>query len=222
MMTSKFNSILPFLKYLIVEKRLRQEPAPSLEQLKECLESELKEIGNCRTSRLSVKGDLSRLKKLFNINIKYSFRNNNYSIAKQQTLLNLSPDALDTLRFNFKLNCIFGSKLEAIQGMIDMERARAYTREDYLITIAKAMSEQKEIRIRQKSASSKRSWAYELAPYLLRVIDGKAFLYGESKGELRTYQLEELTEAPELLNKKVTIPTLQEIEKLVNRIDKKS
>ena len=207
-----------FLRYLLISKRLRQEPMPSLQNLHDYLEAELKEAGCHVLTPLGVKGDLKRLRKLFHAPIDFSFANNCYHYTSAAyTLLKLPEAVLDSLITGLKLNLSLGEKCTSLEN-IQFERAHTYTREECIPAIAKAIVEKKELKIRYKSLGSKRSREYAVTPYLVKAMDGKWVLYGETGGIVKGYLLEEIIGMPEVTNTKADIPPLKEIEKQIEVI----
>jgi|GEM_PF-5092160 hypothetical protein len=206
------------LRYLLIDRRLRQEERPSLQNLNDYLEKELKESGCFKLSPLSIKGDLKRLKRLFHAPISFSFAKNCYHYnSSTYTLLKLPAGVLDTVITGLKLNLSLGEKYNGLEN-IHFERTHIYMREECIPVIAKAISEKKELKIRYKSLGSKRSREYTVTPYLVKSMDGKWVLYGETGGIVKGYLLEGVVGLPEITNAKVEIPTMKEIEKAISTI----
>ncbi|MGP8217565.1 MAG: WYL domain-containing protein [Bacteroidia bacterium] len=207
-----------FLRYLLLDKRLRQEPLPPLQNLKDYLDAELKEAGCFVLTPLSIKGDLKRMRRLFHAPIGFSFAKNCYHYkSATYTLLKLQEAVLDSVIIGLILNLSLGEKYTSLEN-IQYEHARTYARGECIPAIAKAFAEKKELKIRYKSLGAKRSREYSIIPYLLKVVQGKWVLYGEADGTVKGYLLEEVIGIPEVTNTKAEIPSMKEIDKAISAI----
>ncbi len=158
------------------------------------------------------------MRRLFHAPIGFTFGTNSYHYnSSAYSLLKLPAAVLDTLITNLKLNLILGARFTNLEN-IKNERAHTCAHEESIPAIAKAFVEKKELRIMYKSLGSKRSREYFVAPYLLKVIQGKWVLYGKSKDILKGYLLEEFNGMPEVTETKADIPTIKEIEKQIEAL----
>lgn len=203
------------LNYLLLDQRLRQEIQPSLEDLTAFLREELKEIEKIEITPLAVKGQLKRMRRLFHAPIGFDFAKNAYFYkVPGYNIFNLPAGILTDFVTSLKMNLTLGSSFNGLNN-IRYEHARSYgqghTGNKYVPILAKAISEKKIVSIKVKTAGGKRTWQYELNPFLLEQILGKWALTGRVNNEVRIFLLEELQATPEITAKKADIPSLKEI-----------
>lgn len=173
------------LRYLLLDKRLQQEPHPSLEELKTFLESNLQEKTGKKQilKTATIKTDLKNMKKEFDAPIGYSFGKHNYFYGADYTFLKLPNGILDVL-------------IQSLQNQPLQEIKPNNAKE----IIASGILNKKVICFTYKSMTSKRSHTYELIPYLLKEHVNKLYLVGLKCGEkdFRLFSLDGIIGLPEL------------------------
>jgi hypothetical protein len=203
------------LNYLLLDQRLRQEIQPSLEDLTAFLQNELKDIEKVPVTPLSVKGQLKRMKRLFNAPISFSFSKNAYFyLIPAYNIFKLPAGILDDLITSLKMNLLLGHAYPTLEHIKFEQQHQSHTGSKYVPVIAQAISNKQIISIQYKSANSKRSFRYEVSPYLLEQVLSKWILTGKTNSEVRMFLLEEIQSLPEITTKRADIPSLKEIAKI--------
>ena len=202
------------LNSLLLDQKLGQAPS-SLQELTKFLREELKEIEKIEITPLAVKGQLKRVRRIFNAEIGFDFEKNVYYYkVPGYNIFKLPAGILSDIITSLKMNLILGSSFYDLNN-IRYEHARSYghphTGNKYVPILAKAISEKKIVTIKVKTVGGKRAWQYDVTPYLLEQILGKWALIGRINNEVRIFLLEELQATPEITNKKADIPGLKEI-----------
>jgi hypothetical protein len=196
------NSVL---RYLLIDNRLRTEPKPGHEELRDYLEEQFAKISKDKHlfTKLTVKKDLKDMRKFFSAPVSFSFQENSYRYEKAAyTFLNLPPAILERITLHLKLQYLWGDRVdENIQ--IQFEKIPASEGYNYIPIIAEALCQKKALSVKYKAAAAKRSSTLILHPQGVKEHQKKFFLIAakDKEKELRSYDVTCILEQPVILAK---------------------
>ena len=197
-------------RFLLIDTRLRQEPKPTLEQLKICVEQQLKEATDEKVavSRLTIKRDIKNMRKFYLAPIKFLFEKNYYHYASPgNTFLRLPADTIQRLLCSIKIQYLLGSKFND-ESKIRFEVKNKTPGWKLVPLVVKALFKKRVITFVYKSPGSKRTRQYRLHPYLLEEISGTCFLFGRREKGKNVQAFD--------LNRVIGIPLITDIEAVID------
>jgi hypothetical protein len=189
----------------MIDSRLRKDPHPGLETLKEHLEEQFSLITAEKMlfSRITVKKDLKDMRKDFNAPISFSFHENHYFyLNKEYSFLNLPQSVLDRLIFALKLQYLCENRTsQDIQ--IQFEEIPTSEGYNYIPIIVEAICQKKALSVKYKAATSRRSSTLILHPQGVREHQGKFFLLAakDKEREVRSYDTTYFLDQPIIMEK---------------------
>src|SRR5690242_3023793 len=197
-------------RFLLIDTRLRQEPKPTLEQLKTFVEQQLKDTTDEKVtiSRLTIKRDIKNMRKFYLAPINFLFEKNYYHYATPgNTFLRLTADTIERLLCSIKIQYLLGSKFNE-ESKIRFDIKNATVGWKLVPLVVKAVHKKRVITFVYKSPGSKRTREYRLHPYLLEEISGTCFLFGRrDKGKnVQAFDL----------NRVIGIPIITDIEAVID------
>lgn len=196
------NSVL---RYLLIDSRLRTEPKPGHEELRDYLEEQFTTIskGKHLFTRLTVKKDLKDMRKFFSAPVHFSFRENNYRYeADTYTFLNLPSAILERIKLHLKLQYLWGDRVnQNIQ--IQFEKIPTSEGYNYIPIIAEALCQKKALSVKYKAPIARRSSTLILHPQGVKEHQKKFFLLAtkDKEKEVRSYDITSVLEQPVIMEK---------------------
>jgi predicted DNA-binding transcriptional regulator YafY len=197
------------LRFLLIDKRLRTEPHPTLEQLKVFITEQFKEITDEKTmvSRLSIKKDIKDMRKLFLTPIEFSFEKNQYHYQSPSYTFLMLPDSfVERLIGTIQIQYLLGAKFND-EKKIRFETKVGTTGWEHVPLIVRALNKKKVLNFVYKSHNSKRVREYHLHPYLLEENSNRWVLFGRrAKGKnIQAFELSRIIGAPVITSKEAVI-----------------
>jgi hypothetical protein len=188
-----------FLRYLLIDYRLRKVPHASIENLRDFIENELKLLNNnSLVSKSTIKTDLKNMREFFLAEVSFNFNKGEYGYQKSHFSFMQLPDfILNRLIIQLKLQISLNESFN-IQPRVDFDNGSAIFDYENLCIFINAIAQKRVMEIIYKAKGAKRSRRYELDILLLKQYKGGWFLIAKNieNQMIKTFDIKNIIGVP--------------------------
>jgi predicted DNA-binding transcriptional regulator YafY len=184
-------------RYLLIDRRLREEPNAGIEDLKSYVVEHSKSTINANVLTSTIKTDIKNMRKHYFTPIEFSFGTNHYYYnIPNYTFLKLPTIILDALIQKIKLQYQLGKRFND-ENTLEVTNTIA-KKHIHLPVIISAISNNRVLKFIYKSVNAKRGFDYNVHPYLVKEHLNNLYLVGIKDGEkeFRIFMLDGIIGVP--------------------------